>query len=274
MVLVTRSPPHSTPREQVKRLLEKTHSTGEDFQYALAHYRNVPRADGFSPAQLMFGRRQKGGLPIMEEQLKIDPNNFMKGREAREKTEKGAVLAHNKRARSLPELNVQDKVLIQNPNSGRWDCKGVINAIRESGRSFIVQDSYGKEFLRNRKMLRLDVAASDDPPLLNIVSQEVKAASAQSELRRSERLQKKTDQARRTWANPHPHLKPDQQPAPPPPPSTTTPRARSRREGCTLSNSMGPRHGARSSCSASSSPSPPPWDSAGGVAVDLSLIHI
>ena len=49
--------------KNVKTLLAKCAETKNDAQKALYHWRNIPRSDGFSPAQLLFGRKQFTALP-------------------------------------------------------------------------------------------------------------------------------------------------------------------------------------------------------------------
>ena len=51
--------------KNAKRLLLKCEITGEDFQRSLQAWRNIPRPDGYSPAQLLTGRRQLTGLPTL-----------------------------------------------------------------------------------------------------------------------------------------------------------------------------------------------------------------
>ena len=43
--------------KSVKNILRKSYDTSADPAHMLYEWRNVPRADGFSPAQLMFGRQ-------------------------------------------------------------------------------------------------------------------------------------------------------------------------------------------------------------------------
>jgi hypothetical protein len=49
----------------MKSLLQKCLDAKEDFYLALSEWRNVPRADGFSPAQMFLSRRQRGRLPTL-----------------------------------------------------------------------------------------------------------------------------------------------------------------------------------------------------------------
>ena len=44
--------------KNVKLVLSKCGETGQDPQRALYEWRNLPRSNGYSPAQLLFGRRQ------------------------------------------------------------------------------------------------------------------------------------------------------------------------------------------------------------------------
>ena len=49
--------------KNVKLLLSKCSVTKEDPQRALYYWRNIPRKDGYSPAQLLMGRKQFTQLP-------------------------------------------------------------------------------------------------------------------------------------------------------------------------------------------------------------------
>ncbi len=97
----------------VKHLLIKTSGSGMTLNGTLAAYRNTPRADGYSPAQLMFGRRLKGPLPMLESHLLVDPDNFHEGREARVRTEEAAKDTFNKSAKELCKLEVGDFAILQ-----------------------------------------------------------------------------------------------------------------------------------------------------------------
>ena len=48
--------------KSVKNILRKCSTSGSDAEHMLYEWRNVPRTDGFSPAQLMFGRAQRLSL--------------------------------------------------------------------------------------------------------------------------------------------------------------------------------------------------------------------
>ena len=141
--------------KQIKHLLTKTNQTGEDFDKALAAYRNTPRADGFSAAQLMFGRRLKGPLPMIAKHLEIDAKNFSEGRLMREKEEADRRKCHDSRSAELPKLSMRDEVIVQDIVTKKWNRPAEVVSVRESGRSYELKDAMnGKYFIRNRKFLR------------------------------------------------------------------------------------------------------------------------
>ena len=55
--------------KSVKNILRKSMSSGEDADRMLYEWRNVPRSDGFSPAQLLFGRVQRTSLSTLPSQI-------------------------------------------------------------------------------------------------------------------------------------------------------------------------------------------------------------
>ena len=51
--------------KSVKNILSKSHASDADPDVMLYEWRNMPRSDGYSPAQLLFGRRQRTCLPLL-----------------------------------------------------------------------------------------------------------------------------------------------------------------------------------------------------------------
>ena len=63
--------------KNMKSLVLRCKSKGENFNHALAVWRNMVRQDGTSPAQFFFSRRQRLGLPMMPDllvQSQTDPS--------------------------------------------------------------------------------------------------------------------------------------------------------------------------------------------------------
>ena len=137
----------------VKKLLAKYDAkTSSDFKKGLRELRNLPRADGFSPAQMFFGRRQRTELPALPSHYgEVDQDKAAAARrDAREK-EKRAYDSHAKR---LPPLSRGQTVVIQNPHTKKWDTKAVVTSRRHTGRSYDLQCQDGKAAIRNRVHLK------------------------------------------------------------------------------------------------------------------------
>ena len=72
-----------------KHLLIKCKQTNQNFQTALVCYRNTPRTDGYSPAQLFMGRRQQITMPLTLKQLQpVDQQELKRAKSRRQKNTK------------------------------------------------------------------------------------------------------------------------------------------------------------------------------------------
>jgi hypothetical protein len=145
-----------------KHLLAKTMEQGEDFEEAMAAYRNTPRADGFSPAQLMLGRRMKGPLPMLQSQLEVEVSNFSAGREAREKTQAQSKKQYDSDKKEMEKLKKGDSVIVQCQHSKRWTKKATVISIRRSGHSYNLEDEDGFTFVRNRRFIKLRAQGEEE----------------------------------------------------------------------------------------------------------------
>ena len=137
---------------EMKRLLEKTNSWSE-FRKALREYRNSPRKDGLSPAQWLYGRRQRTDVPAVPQAYRRLTNDEIDSFDERRR--EGEVEVPRKR--TMPQLKVGQEVLVQNPKSNlptskRWESKGTIIKKR-SRRSYVINID-GREYLRNRRFLK------------------------------------------------------------------------------------------------------------------------
>jgi hypothetical protein len=142
--------------KNVKRLLLKCKEKDEDFAVALSEWRNTPRADAHSPAQLFLGRRTRGLLPTLSRGV---PNSDKP--------------LHTTQMTGLPlnKLDKGDIVYVQNPISKLWNAEGVI-AATHAGRSYDVCID-GTIKRRNRRFLRLKVANSAPDPAPSADSTEI-----------------------------------------------------------------------------------------------------
>ena len=124
----------------------------DEFHDRLRHLRNQPRADGFSPAQMLFGRRQKTELPVLPQAY--DPIDIQEAERRRQATRDRAKDHHDKTARSLPKLAIGSQVLIKNARTGYWDQYAIVVSSHQGGRSYLVRLSNGRLYYRNRVHLR------------------------------------------------------------------------------------------------------------------------
>ncbi|CAB4046036.1 Hypothetical predicted protein, partial [Paramuricea clavata] len=137
----------------MKKLLTKCNGNWSEFRQRLLEWRNVPRSDGFSPSQMLFGRRQRSQLPAIP--ACHAPIDLLEGAAAkRNAAEKGKTNA-DKTTRKLKQLHVNDEVWIQDHKTGKWRERGTITSIRKDGHSYVIVLPNGWRSIRNRRFLRL-----------------------------------------------------------------------------------------------------------------------
>lgn len=128
--------------QTIKNLLKKA----RDPYRALLAYRATPLSSGYSPAQLLMGRRLRTPLPTFPEALRPElPDLQALQRKEREQREKGARhfnLRHG--ARDLPELSPGDSVWISDART-----EGTVISKHHSPRSYLVDGPQGT-LRRNR----------------------------------------------------------------------------------------------------------------------------
>ena len=138
--------------KQMKHLLIKSEGNMDLFKPALLEWRNTPRVDGFSPAQMFLGRRQRTTLPTLFDALRpIDQDLAKQSRDATMDKDKERFDHHST---PLPPLHDGQRVLIQSPITKRWDTMGTITSKRDTGRSYNIELDDGKHTIRNRRFLK------------------------------------------------------------------------------------------------------------------------
>lgn len=104
-----------------------------------------------SPAPLLFERRLKGYLPVKEEIL--NPYNKLRSIN-NDNYQRNQKFYYDRNARDLPELVVNDNVMVQGDNK-EWKPGKVIKKDTNRPRSYIVRlNENGKMYIRNRRFLR------------------------------------------------------------------------------------------------------------------------
>ena len=123
--------------KNVKHLLQKCSITRESAGKALYSWRNVPRNDGYSPAQLLFGRKQKTSLPVLEK--KYEMYDISEAKQAKDKSFTKSANYYDQNKIDLTQFSVGQKVVIQHPKTGKWDQSGVIVGMRPDQLSYSVK---------------------------------------------------------------------------------------------------------------------------------------
>ena len=138
--------------KSAKYLLDKVNANMNEFRSHLFAWRNTPRADGFSPAEMFFGRRLRTCLPSVRQ---ADPVSLPDASTARDKTASDAKLRHDQHASQLSSLPPGSTVSVRHPKSGAWgDEPAAVESVREDGQSYNLTLPDGSQTVRNRKFLR------------------------------------------------------------------------------------------------------------------------
>uniref|UniRef100_A0A8C2JMD2 Integrase catalytic domain-containing protein n=1 Tax=Cyprinus carpio TaxID=7962 RepID=A0A8C2JMD2_CYPCA len=137
--------------QTAKRILTKAREEGKDPYLSILEHRNAP-VDGFkSPAQLLMSRRLRSILPITGKLLQpqtCKPSAVQRKREQCQIKQKSY---YDRSAKSLITLEHGARIYAQQ-NNGQWK-PAVVSSALEDGRSYIIRNTDGQEYRRNRKHL-------------------------------------------------------------------------------------------------------------------------
>ena len=136
-----------------KNLMLKCGKYTPDYHRRLSEMMNMPRQDGYSPAEMVYGFRQRSDLPALPVAYeRIDMTDAELSRQAVRDSVKDN---HDKRTVSLPLASVGDKVVVQDPKSKLWNKFGSVEGIYRNGRTYLVKMENGNSYYRNRKFVRI-----------------------------------------------------------------------------------------------------------------------
>ena len=138
--------------KSVKNILRKSSDSNADPRAMLYAWNNVPRSDGYSPAQLLFGRRQRTNLPLLP--FQNSPINFNEAASAKDAIHSSSTSFHDLHKKNLPSFSPGQSVLIQDPKSLLWDSTGVVVSVRPDNLSYVISNA-DRQFVRPRRLLRL-----------------------------------------------------------------------------------------------------------------------
>ena len=134
----------------IKKTLLKCDETGQDPNLALLFLRTTPVASNLpSPAEMLYCRPIRSILPTA---LNYNQQHENTKRVLQQRQEKQRQY-YDIGKRPLPQLSPGDPVMIQSQKDLKWHPATVVTESAEP-RSFIVQDTLGARYRRNRKFLR------------------------------------------------------------------------------------------------------------------------
>ena len=144
--------------KSAKKLILTASSRGqldeEQLSRGLLELRNTPRADGRSPAQVLFGHPIRSYVPthhraFAPEWQRAAADCDAKAAEIQEQVTR----RHDATARPLSQLQIGNRVDLQDTDTGRWDRTGVVVGIGRR-RTYLVKTASGRPYWRNRRFLR------------------------------------------------------------------------------------------------------------------------
>ena len=129
----------------------------------LLQWRNTPRADGRSPAQVVFGHPARDSLPVHKRAFAAEWQRTVREADARA-NEQHQKLEHryNASARELPPLHPGTLVAVQNHATKRWDTYGTIVEVG-AHHDYLIRLTSGRVWRRNRRFIRRRFPAPNPP---------------------------------------------------------------------------------------------------------------
>ena len=139
---------------------------------ALLQQRNTPiYGVGLSPAQMLYGRQLRDCLLTLAEACKIRPEWRILAEDREKALVKRNITAierYDEHTRALPELDIGDRVAVQNqhgPRPNRWEKTGLVVEKGDNRQYIIRMNGSGRCSLRNRRFLRKIKPVCADRPL-------------------------------------------------------------------------------------------------------------
>ena len=122
------------------------------FEDGLLHWRDTTNDCGYSPGDIFFARRLKTSLTILPGKTSLNTNIAEEAAKNRKRVQTKQF--KKRRSHDLPELNIGDRVLVQDQNGRKhWVKEGIITGIR-GPRDYNVKIEDSSETTRDRKHLR------------------------------------------------------------------------------------------------------------------------
>ena len=129
----------------------------------LLQWRNTPRADGLSPAQIVFGHPARDTLPVHKRAFAPEWQKAVKEVDCHTEERKCKMeQCYNASAHDLPSFNMGTKVVVQDHSTKKWDKSGIIVQIGDN-RDYWIKLPSGRVWRRNRRFLRKHYPIATSP---------------------------------------------------------------------------------------------------------------
>ena len=142
----------------VKALVLKAAPSGdlanEEFCQGLLELRNTSGANGFSPAEVVFGRQLRSLVPAHRSSFQPKWTAAMEARNRQAIVDADAKERYDQHAYPLRPLKLGDLVRVQDSISKRWERLGTIVGVGKF-RDYRVKSASGAVMWRNRRFIRL-----------------------------------------------------------------------------------------------------------------------
>ena len=139
----------------VKNLMRKTQHSRQDFYRALQVYRSSPLECGKSPAELLYNRRLRSNLPMVDSLLDSQQIDTKSVRGRKEEAKVKQKQRYDRHAQDLSKLKPGDHVILQDMNTNTWSKRGIVKSVLPN-RSYQIEMESGEIRRRNRRHIRLN----------------------------------------------------------------------------------------------------------------------
>ena len=142
--------------KSMKRIIQKNTENGvldiDGYHKGVLEFRNTPRQNGKTPAEVVFGREMRAIVPQIMTPFKREWIDKQKQRDCSEdKIGFDPEIYYNTGAKRLPNLHVGDKVHIQDEVTKEWSCTGIIVETAPYRKNIRLPS--GRIMIRNRRFL-------------------------------------------------------------------------------------------------------------------------
>lgn len=141
----------------MKNLLKKCFGDGKldenKWLAGLLEWRNTPREDGYSPAQILYGHPLRSLVPAHHKSFKLEWQRKTDDYDKKRTYQTRRKQYYNRMTKDLPEISIGTRVRIQDAITKLWDREGVILDIGKY-RDYKIRLPSGRILTRNRKFLK------------------------------------------------------------------------------------------------------------------------